>query len=73
MHRPRGEVEGGGGGGGQLARTHLENHKFFREYTIEFNPHPRKMLDPLWNKKVQFSLKLTVDPTVNKLRTLYPL
>ena len=28
MHGPREEV-----GGGQVARTHLENHKFYREYT----------------------------------------
>ena len=67
MHGPREKIEGE-----QVARAHLENHKFYREYAIEFDPLP-KMLDPLWNEKVQFSLKLTVDPTVNKLRTLNPL
>ena len=45
MHRPREEV-GGGGGGGQVARTHLKNHKFNRDLAIEFDPHPWKMLDP---------------------------
>ena len=34
---------------------------------------PLEMLDPLWNPKVQFSLILTVDPTVNMLRTMNPL
>ena len=35
MHGPREEVVvrggGGGGWGGQVARTHLENQKFYRE------------------------------------------
>ena len=33
-----------------MARTHLENHKFYRELAIEFDPHPCKMLEPLWNQ-----------------------
>ena len=55
MHGPRDEV---GGGGGQVARTHLENHKFYKEKAIEIDPLPWKMLDPLRNLKVQFSLKI---------------
>ena len=36
-----------------MARTHLDNHKFYRE-AIEFDPHPWKMLDPLWNQSYIF-------------------
>ena len=38
-----------------MAKTHLENHKFYREKAIEFDPHPWKMLDPLWNQSYIFS------------------
>ena len=50
MHGPIEEV----GAGKQVARAHLVNHKFYREKAIEFDPHPWKMLDPLWNQKLHF-------------------
>ena len=56
MHGSRTEVGGGGGGGGGggrwPVRTHLENHKFYREYAIEFDPHP--CWTPFGTKKYSF-------------------
>ena len=57
MHGPREEV---GGGGRWLGLTLKITSSIGNIQELEFDPHPWKMFDPLWNQKVQFSLKETV-------------
>ena len=66
MHGPREKV--GGGGGGRWPELTLKITSSIGNKQL--SPHHWKMLDSLWNQKVQFSFILTVDPTVNMLRTM---